>query len=207
MTDRPAPRDRDGVVPDDVRFERLVNASSVGPAYPPHLVPTLTDRGFTHLPPVIDDDDADVDRRATVRAYESSAAEGPRVWLSLDGQNARDAAGGAARVLAHLPATRAWHLAEQLMTLVRGHYAGDATPVDPYYHVATLGEVDDSAERVERAARALFASCVSTGMPGRTWESLTDDDRAGWRERVARVVHTLVTDPATLDHYNEFDAY
>lgn len=76
-----------------------------------HLTPTVTDRGFTHLPPL------DGAYGGNVRVYESSAADGPHVWLratTLD----------EGTVHVHLSANIALQLAEQLVYVVEHHYQG-----------------------------------------------------------------------------------
>jgi hypothetical protein len=83
-----------------------------------HLTTTTTPRGFDHLPPI-------KSYGGYVTVYESSAAEGPHIWLrtveTLHGQPETDAT-------IHLTAENAWRLSEQLQKLVRDHYQGDATP-------------------------------------------------------------------------------
>ncbi|HLS44601.1 MAG TPA: hypothetical protein VK045_04135 [Ornithinicoccus sp.] len=82
-----------------------------------HLTPTITDRGFRHLPVLVT---GSGDR---VRVYESSAADGPHLWLHA---TERGDAGIAACV--HLDAEAAWELHEQLAHLLGHHYQGDARP-------------------------------------------------------------------------------
>jgi hypothetical protein len=81
---------------------------------PDYLIPEMTGRGFAGMPAVNGEYGGEVD------AYESSAASGPHVWLRIHD--------GAAAPAVHLTAENAWRLAEQLRTLVRNHYQGDATP-------------------------------------------------------------------------------
>ncbi len=45
---------------------------------PKHLTPVPSNRGFDHYPPI------DTDYGALVRVYESSAAEAPHCWLSIE---------------------------------------------------------------------------------------------------------------------------
>lgn len=84
-----------------------------------HLIPTLTERDFAHLPAIPSEYGGDV------QVYESSAAEGPHIWLkaaeAMYGQPETEAT-------VHLTAENAWKLADQLRELVRNHYQGDATP-------------------------------------------------------------------------------
>lgn len=80
-----------------------------------HLTVETSDRGFDALPPIPSEYGGDV------RAYESSAASGPHIWLAATAKN-----GGLVRI--HLTAENAWRLAEQLRYLVEHHYQGDARP-------------------------------------------------------------------------------
>lgn len=73
-----------------------------------HLAATATDRGFDHYPAIPGAYGGEV------RAYESSAASGPHVWLSVDGETI------------HLTAENAKKLAEQLLALVANHYQNEA---------------------------------------------------------------------------------
>lgn len=86
---------------------------------PQHVQPTLTGRGFARMDPIkAEHGDGEV------QVYESSAASGAHVWLRTS-----DVKMGIPREMAlHLTAEDAWRLAEQIMTLVRGHYQGDARP-------------------------------------------------------------------------------
>lgn len=74
--------------------------------------PATSNRGFKHMPPV------QGTRGETVRAYESSAAMGPHIWLSVD-------TGSGERHGVHLTAQAAALLAGQLLNLVENHYQGD----------------------------------------------------------------------------------
>jgi hypothetical protein len=90
----------------------------------------VADRGLAHMPKIPGTYGGDV------MVYMSSAAVGPHVWLSAADQHGRSGA-------VHLTAEAAWKLAEQLMSLVRNHYQGDATP-----EWARTGTVDvDPIER------------------------------------------------------------
>lgn len=93
---------------------------------PQHLEPTMTDRGFAHLPELNDR------QGGNVGVCESSAASEPCVWLTTE------SADGQEKVTLHLPAAQAWRLAEQIVTVVRNHYHGDATPVGAAYEVKPL---------------------------------------------------------------------
>lgn len=81
---------------------------------PEHLHATRTDRGFEHMPPIPNRDGGEV------RVYESSAADGPHLWLRVRGRTGEG--------LAHLTAEDAWKVADQLRWLVEHHYQGDARP-------------------------------------------------------------------------------
>src|SRR4051812_2936152 len=84
-----------------------------------HTEITTSDRGFAHMPLI----PSEYGGHAPV--WESSAADGPRLWLRahecMYGQPPADAA-------VHLTAEDAWRLSDQLRALVRNHYQGDATP-------------------------------------------------------------------------------
>jgi hypothetical protein len=73
----------------------------------PHLVPHVTDRGFTHLPEI-----AGTYPETNVRAYESSAASQPCIWLNVT----------AGKGTVHLTVEDALRLADQLQHLARNHY-------------------------------------------------------------------------------------
>lgn len=90
---------------------------------PDHLRATTTNRGFRHLPPI------QATYGGEVRAYESSVADGPHIWLTATAPaNLNDPTGPTVDAPLLLTAESAWHLAEQLMTLARNHYQGDARP-------------------------------------------------------------------------------
>lgn len=73
---------------------------------------TVTDRGFKHMEPF------KCTYGTKVRAYESSIAEAPHVWLNLkEGQQL-----GCADASAHLTLDQAEYLAKQLLWLVEHHY-------------------------------------------------------------------------------------
>lgn len=75
----------------------------------PHLIETVTDRGFTHLPPI----DGTYDGHQA-RVYESSAATDACVWLNVkDGKRA---------ATVHLTVENALRLADQIQHLARHHY-------------------------------------------------------------------------------------
>lgn len=80
----------------------------------PHLQARLSERGFTQMPRIWIDD-----RGASVRVFESSAAEGPHVWLAITNHRLAEA-------FVHLSTEQAVQVAEQLQYLVDNHYQGDA---------------------------------------------------------------------------------
>lgn len=99
---------------------------------PDHLTPETTDRGFDHMAPI------EGAYGGTVHVYESSSAESPHIWLN------------STKAPIHLTADAAWRLAEQLVTLVREHYHGDAVPEDRRFDVlpvATGQKLDNKPER------------------------------------------------------------
>ena len=78
-----------------------------------HLTPTCSDRGFTHLPEVT------FESTGSVRVYESSSAECPRIWLSVT--QPRPLASPASAT-AHLTLDEARMVAEQLLHLCDHHH-------------------------------------------------------------------------------------
>lgn len=86
---------------------------------PDHLTVTRTDRGFSHLPALLDT------YGGQVEVYESSAASGPHIWLNAQSPaNYNDPAGAKTQAMLHLPVEDAVKLAEQILLLARGHYQG-----------------------------------------------------------------------------------
>ena len=82
-----------------------------------HLVHKLSPRGFKHMPRL----DGTYGERVT--AYESSAADGPHVWINVYTKKDPGMAHSAAiQAAAHMTVDEAWKLAEQLMYLVNEHY-------------------------------------------------------------------------------------
>lgn len=157
---------------------------------PAHLMSHRTERGFAHLPWIVDDT-PNPEHRTTVKVYESSSAEGPHVWLALEGQpNPSTMARG---ITAHLHAHAAWQVAEQLIHAVLDHYQGAEIPDDTYYNVVVDEDVENAPERVDRAARVMYATLVRTSDID-TWEYLDEEDKEFWRGRVSLVVHALVAD-------------
>ncbi|WP_341719854.1 hypothetical protein QQG74_09210 [Micromonospora sp. FIMYZ51] len=85
-----------------------------------HLTRTTTDRGFGHLPPIPSEYGGEI------RAYESSAASGPHIWVRATAPaNMNDPTGPTVEAPMHLTADNARRLAEQLLALVDGHYQND----------------------------------------------------------------------------------
>jgi hypothetical protein len=84
-----------------------------------HLNPTTSDRGFDFYAAIPSE------YGGQVTVSESSAADGPHIWLrateEMPGQPTANTA-------IHLTAENAWRLADQLRKTVREHYQGDATP-------------------------------------------------------------------------------
>lgn len=100
-----------------------------------HLESVTSERGFRRFPAIPST------YVGEVRAYESSAALHPCVWLSVWQNEGFDLAKPRIEAVAHLTAEDAWYLAEQLITLVLRHYHGDVRPPrDRRYVVATLDE-------------------------------------------------------------------
>lgn len=108
MTNDPPSR-TNGDAADDVA-ERPLTVES-------HLDVTITERGFKHLPPIAST------YGGHVRAYESSAALEPHVWLtSVAPVNLSDPTGPTAEAPLHLTLDAARRLIEQLTYLVEHHY-------------------------------------------------------------------------------------
>lgn len=85
-----------------------------------HLYYVTTDRGFKRLPPIIS-----AYPGGHVEVYESSAAEGPHIWLAATAPvNLNEPDGDKFTSPIHLTAEDAWKLADQLRHLVRLHYQG-----------------------------------------------------------------------------------
>lgn len=84
---------------------------------PAYLQPTVTSRGFKHMP------ELNVDYGSTVRLYESSAANAPHVWLSVTAP-ANPAAPEQPRVTttAHMHINDLEALRDQIDYLLENHY-------------------------------------------------------------------------------------
>lgn len=94
-----------------------------------HLHVTKSGRGFKLLPPIpgIHGDQP----AGEVRVYESSAASGPHLWLSVTQPADRNHPdnGHTIEATVHLAAEDAWRLADQLRYLVEHHYQGTELPL------------------------------------------------------------------------------
>lgn len=83
---------------------------------PEHLTPSVTDRGFQHLPPITGA------YGGTVRVYESSAASGPHLWLAVTEDGSARLDGETTEAHSHLTVEAAGHLADQIRWLIDHHY-------------------------------------------------------------------------------------
>lgn len=77
----------------------------------PHLIPIITDRGFSHMPPIDGTYDG---HQVQVKAFESSAASEPCLWLKV--------ADGERKATVHLTVESALRLADQIRLLATNHY-------------------------------------------------------------------------------------
>lgn len=80
---------------------------------------TVTDRGFKHLEPLVDD------YRGQVKIYESSDMAGPHIWLSIEENPAvlRDSEAGKAH--SHLTLEQTEGLIARLRFAVDNHYQNE----------------------------------------------------------------------------------
>lgn len=86
----------------------------------PHLIPTITDRGFTDMPPI-----EGTYPETLIRAYESSAAQRAHIWIAAENTEFR-------AVAVHLTIDDALRLADQIQYLASNHYQlRDAPTADP----------------------------------------------------------------------------
>lgn len=91
-----------------------------------HLEPVVTDRGFRHMPPITDG------YGSSVHVYESSAADGPHVWMKIrtdDSYENRGTWHGSskkdhAELCAHLTLDDLVKLGEQIEWFKKNHYQG-----------------------------------------------------------------------------------
>jgi hypothetical protein len=83
----------------------------------PHLTAEVTSRGFFHLP-----DTADT-YGGNVSVYESSAAIGPHLWLTVEERvDKSDPNSRLQDATVHLSIEQAEQLIEQIQYLIRNHY-------------------------------------------------------------------------------------
>lgn len=94
-------------------------------------------RGFAYLPPLPGEFPGQ-----QVVVYESSAADGPHLWMQASNENAK--------VTVSLDAEVAWRLAEQIMVLCANHYQGDARPSPRYADLAGDPERFEYQTKVDR---------------------------------------------------------
>jgi hypothetical protein len=87
---------------------------------PPHLTPTITDRGFSHLPPVPCIWGMSNLNVGQVSVYESSAATSAALWLRAE--NFGIAGDAKSETTSHLQVADALRLADQLVRAVAGQY-------------------------------------------------------------------------------------
>lgn len=90
-----------------------------------HTQTDTNQRGFDYMAPI------QSTYNGEVSASESSSAEGPHIWLWASNPAEPNHPNGPQpkqETAIHLTAENAWRLAEQIMTLVRDHYQGDARP-------------------------------------------------------------------------------
>lgn len=91
-----------------------------------HLQPVVTGRGFRHMPPITDD------RGASVHVYESSAADGPHVWVKIRTNGSYESRGTRpssskndyTELCAHLTLDDLVKLGEQIEWFKQHHYQG-----------------------------------------------------------------------------------
>lgn len=83
----------------------------------PHLVAAITDRGFMHMPPIASR------YGGQIRAYESSAATQPCIWITADvPANLNEPLGPTVNAPVHLTVENALRLADQIQYLAANHY-------------------------------------------------------------------------------------
>jgi len=85
-----------------------------------HTEPTVTERGFRHMP------DIPSTTGGHVRVYESSAASGPHIWIRTEQpSDLNDPSSDPVEAVAHLPLEAAEQLRDQLTALIANHYQND----------------------------------------------------------------------------------
>lgn len=77
---------------------------------------TISDRGFKYMKPIVSS------REETVRVYESSAADGPHIWLNVKFVASEHVYNTSGEAHAHLTLEEARKLSAQLKWLIRNHY-------------------------------------------------------------------------------------
>lgn len=141
--------------------------------------PHTTARGFDYLQPV----PSAYGGQGTVS--ESSAASGPHLWLDVEcPANLNEPEGPTVEAILHLTAEHAWRLAEQLMTLVRDHYQGDARPESRIadftdeHQTAELTKarqaLDVLRDRIEDAGSMMVTAYVRDALEGGTARSVAE---------------------------------
>lgn len=107
-----------------------------------------------------------------ISVSESSAADGPYVWVRAQCPvDLNDPDGDTVETAMHLTADSAWMLARQLAATVAGHYQGDARPEPHEQHARqTLADVlgDVRVETVDDALELLAQwgyALVNVGVP------------------------------------------
>lgn len=130
---------------------------------PEHLKPIPSSRGFAVMPALRSPDLDDV-----ITAYESSNADGPHVWVSIDPRD------GIPRC--ELTAEDAWKFAEQLMTLVRNHYQGDARPVPSERAGDLFSTTRARASETDHAVDAWYVRVLDEDVHHTTEESTVNTD-------------------------------
>lgn len=105
---------------------------------------TASDRGFIHMGPVAGTDGT------SVRAYESSAAFGPFLWVRVG--TSRDQA----VAHAHLPLEAARLLRDQLTFLLRRNGMGEPPAFNPAHVEAAVRLACETQDRTEEEQRALM---------------------------------------------------
>lgn len=116
-------------IPDDAPAGEQAPTVDRSPV-PAHLDPEFDSSGHAMMPALVA-----ADGLGEVAAYESATSEAS-VWVAV-----ADTTAAPTRV--RVPVVTAWKFAEQLITLVRNHQHGDATPAGAAYAVTPLfGTVD-----------------------------------------------------------------
>lgn len=95
---------------------------------PAHLRYITTARGFRHLPPIPGTHGGQP--AGHVAVWESSAADGPHLWISASHPSDRNNPDSPPlnEGCVHIRAEDAWRFADQIRHLVEHHYQGPAIP-------------------------------------------------------------------------------